>query len=321
MSDVVVIIVNYKTGRLVAQSLERLSQIRQAGLSLRVVVVDNQSPDDSCAVISQALHALAAHDWAHLEAHAVNAGFAAGNNVGFAATRRLQWPVDHFLLLNPDAILEPDALAHLLKFDSQRSAPAVLGCQQINEAGHARPSAFRFPGLISEFQRGASLGFVERHWPQSKVAMAVSHSPHPADWVTGAAFLLPKAIVDQVGDMDDGYFLYYEEVDYLRKIRLAGFEVWSVPAARVCHLAGAATGIVTGKSLGRRMPAYWYQSWRRYFLSSQGYLGMYLCGLAWLSGHAIDRLLSVLVAKRRVSGGHHALDFIRYALLNQRPRT
>jgi N-acetylglucosaminyl-diphospho-decaprenol L-rhamnosyltransferase len=320
VKHIAVIIVNYKTGTLVAESLARLATARSGGVDLRVVVVDNHSPDDSLTLIGQAIDQLGAHTWCDLVAHGHNGGFAAGNNVGLRRVSTLNWPVDHYFLLNPDACIQPDTLPELLGFMAGLPRPAVLGCVQINEAGTPRPSSFRFPSLVSEFQRGASLGVVERLWPRSRVAMPVPTRPEQADWVTGAAFLVPKAIVEQVGLMDEGFFLYYEEVAYMHQIRAAGHEIWCVPSAKITHLAGASTGIVTGRAKARRLPVYWYRSWRRYFQTIHGTRSMWACGVAWLAGHAIHRMLSLVVSRRRTTGGPSSADFIRYALLN-RPDT
>lgn len=320
MKHIAVIIVNYKTGTLVAESLGRLAAARSGEVDLKVVVVDNQSPDDSVDVIRRAIDQLSGQTWIDLVAHGHNGGFAAGNNVGFRRVTALNWPVDHYFLLNPDASIQADTLPELLGFMERLARPAVLGCVQINEAGAPRPSSFRFPSLASEFQRGASLGMVERIWPHSRVALPVPTQPEPADWVTGAAFLLPKPIVDQVGLMDEGFFLYYEEVAYMHQIRAAGHEIWCVPSAKITHIAGASTGIVTGRAKARRMPIYWYRSWRRYFMTIHGSRSMWACGLAWLAGHAIHRILSLVVSRRRTTGGPSSVDFIRYALLN-RPDT
>lgn len=317
MAQIIVIVVNYKTGALVAKSLARLAVVRQALPSLRVVVVDNCSPDNSLELISSAVADLHAQDWIHVEAHTQNGGFAAGNNVGIRRAHALEWPVDHFFLLNPDACIQPDTLQELLRFQQTLPKPALLGCVQLNDAGQARPSSFRFPSVISEFQRGASLGLVERLWPHSKVAQPVPEGPQQADWVTGAAFLLPRQIVEHVGLMDEGYFLYYEEVAYMHDIRAAGFDIWCVPDAKVTHLAGASTGIVTGRSKSRQLPAYWYQSWRRYFAATHGKAGMWLCGLAWLSGHCINAVLALVMPRRRTAGGPNVRDFVRHALLNR----
>lgn len=320
-TTVAIIIVNYKTGHLVAESLQRLSQTQIHGLHLAVYVVDNASPDDSLAVIDESIRQLQAQAWAHLIAHPHNGGFAAGNNVGFkAATEGTKQP-DYFFLLNPDACVQPDTLSNLLAFASQQTTPAILGCQLLDEHLTARPSAFRFPGALSEFQRGASLGLIDRLCPSSRVSMPVTSVAHEADWVSGAAFLVPRMILDTVGPMDEGYFLYYEEVDFMRKAKNAGFKIWSVPQSRVIHLAGASTGIVTGKTKAKKMPHYWYQSWRRYFIGAKGLAGAWACGLLWLLGRTINQMLALVVPRRRDSGGHHVSDFVRYALLNQEPRS
>jgi GT2 family glycosyltransferase len=72
-------------------------------------------------------------------------------------------------------------------------------------------------------------------------------------------------VFEQVGLFDEGFFLYFEEVDLALRAARAGWESWYVPAARVVHEAGASTGATGGRELERRMPRYWFESRRRYF--------------------------------------------------------
>jgi N-acetylglucosaminyl-diphospho-decaprenol L-rhamnosyltransferase len=313
---VAVIVVNYNTGHLVKDTVQILSEIRARWPGLTLVVVDNASPDQSGQALSEQLAAEGHSDWAQVLLHNSNAGFATGNNLGVQRAMMNARP-DHFFFLNPDTRVEPDVFDVLLAESARRGDQAVLGCTLTDEQHRTRPSAFRFPSLLSEFQRSASVGLLDRWWPERIVAMPVQTQAHTADWVTGAAFFMPRAIVERAGPMDEGYFLYYEEVDYMHKVRDLGIEIWSLPQARVMHIAGAATGIVGGKSTTRKMPLYWYASWRRYFTKYHGPLGAWACGLAWLLGVGINAALAPLSARRRTTGGPAALDFFKHALLGR----
>lgn len=320
MSRVAVIIVNYKTGHLLEASLLRLQSARATQPDLQVFIVDNCSPDDSVSVIEATITRHSLDTWVHLVAHDVNGGFAAGNSVG--VNRAISTPgfdPEFFFFLNPDAYIEDGAIDALLSFSARQQHRAVLGGLLLDETGSARPSGFRFPSLISEFQRGACLGVIDRWLPGHVTAMPVSTQAHQSDWVTGAAFWVPRALWDAVGGMDQGYFLYFEEVDFMLQIRRAGFDVWSVPDARVVHIAGASTKIVKGKISAPRMPAYWYQSWHRFHFKNQGALTACMRGIAWLAGSVVNQILSLGIKHRRDTGGHHRSDFVRFALLNRQP--
>lgn len=318
-SSVAVIIVNYKTGHLLEASLLRLQSARKAQPGLHVFIVDNRSPDDSVSVIKATIARHAWEPWVHLIAHDVNGGFAAGNHVG--VTNAMNTPgfdPAFFFFLNPDAYIEDGAVDALLTFSAKQHHRAVLGGLLLDETGAARPSGFRFPSVISEFQRGACLGIVDRCLPGHVTAMPVSAHAHQSDWVTGAAFWVPRALWEAVGGMDQGYFLYFEEVDFMLQIRKAGFDVWTVPDARVVHIAGASTKIVKGKISAKRMPAYWYQSWHRFHFKNQGTVTACMRGMAWLVGSIVNQILAIGIKHRRDTGGHHRSDFVRFALLNRR---
>lgn len=103
-------------------------------------------------------------------------------------------------------------------------------------------------------------------------------------WVTGAAVMLRTAALRQTGLFDDGFFLYFEETDLMRRLRRAGWAVWHEPAARVVHAGGAATQIRdpgTGLPHAKRMPRYWYESHRRYFALAGGSGAAIAAGLAF----------------------------------------
>lgn len=314
-AHICVVMVNFRTGHLLRASLERLAKARIAFPNLSVVVVDNASPDDSIAVMTSTIAALQCEAWVELLPHSQNAGFAAGNNLGVlhACTRHSPAP-DYFFFLNPDAYVQEGCLQKLWEFSVQHHHSALLGAMLTDESGTPRPSGFRFPSLVSEFQRGAHLGIVDRLFPNQRIAIEPQHLPHRSDWVTGAAFWVPKKIWDHLGGMDDHYFLYFEEVDFMRHVFLAGFDIWTVPAARVVHLAGAATQIVAGKSLNKKMPAYWYESWRRYHFGNHGAASGFARGCAWLAGVMLNKILAVFVPWRRQDDGHRVRDFLRHGM-------
>ena len=101
-----------------------------------------------------------------------------------------------------------------------------------------------------------------------------------------------REVFDAIGPMDEGYFLYFEEVDFCLRARKAGWSCWFVPSARVMHLEGASTGILQGR---RRRASYWYASRRRYFVKASGLGGLFAADVMW----AVGRLSLVL---RRLLG-------------------
>lgn len=316
-----IIIVNYRTGAMVADSLRRIADFRTRGLfgetCVTTVVVDNNSLDDSTDLIASTIRELSADDWCALLISEDNRGFSAGNNKGIRCAIKMGWGDGYFLLLNPDALLLENTVSGVIKLARTMITPSIIGCTQTNEVGEVRPSAFRFPSPLTEFQRGANLGLLTKFAPKSCIVSPIQEHPFRADWVTGAAMLLPSCVYARVGDFDEDFFLYYEEVEYMHRAKGLGVDVWSSPDSRVIHYAGASTGIKKGVSNTKRTPAYWYQSWSLYFLKTQGSAKMYLCALCWLSGHAVNTLLSLVAPHRRIHS-QNASDFIRYAIFGAR---
>src|SRR6185312_15227837 len=94
--------------------------------------------------------------------------------------------------------------------------------------------------------------------------------PGLCDWVSGACMIVRREVFDSIGLLDDGYFMYFEEVDFCHRAQRAGWLCGYVPEARVVHLVGQSTGKTDPDKTRRRMPDYWFRSRRRYFLHHQG---------------------------------------------------
>jgi len=117
--------------------------------------------------------------------------------------------------------------------------------------------------------------------------------------------MVRKEVFAAVGLMDEGYFLYFEEADFCRRARAAGFEIWSLPHARIVHREGASTNIGATKE---RRKAYWYESRRRYFVKAYGVTGLIVADAFW----AVGRLS--LAARRLLRlGGDCSSDPARFA--------
>jgi len=103
---------------------------------------------------------------------------------------------------------------------------------------------------------------------------------HACDWVSGSSMIIRRKVLEDIGLMDEGFFLYFEEVDFFFRAAQAGWQTWYVPDSIVMHIEGASTGI---KSIKRR-PAYWYDSRRRYFVKHYGISSLILADLLWSFG-------------------------------------
>jgi GT2 family glycosyltransferase len=186
-----------------------------------VLVVDNGSTDDSIPFLRERFPALAIHETGG------NLGYAAGNNV---ALRRPA--ADVVFLLNPDVVLSPGCLAAVVTALAGDPSIGVAGCKLwypgdrlLQHAGGyvAHPQAF--PGHF---------GIGERDEGQHD-------APRDVDYVIGAAVAVRRELVERIGPLDEGYFLYFEDADFCARARRAGFRVTYLPQATAAHVESALT--------------------------------------------------------------------------------
>jgi N-acetylglucosaminyl-diphospho-decaprenol L-rhamnosyltransferase len=266
-----VVIVNYCTADLAIACLQSLIPELQPERGDRVVVVDGASPDDS---VEQIRHAIEERGWDErvtLKVLDCNKGFAFANNAAIRDALTWEQPPEFFWLLNPDTLVRPHTLEVLLSFLKENPSAGIVGGGIDNQSGQPEHSSFRFPSFWSELDLHLRWGAVTRLLKDRIVAQPLRDDLHRTEWVCGANVMIRRQVFEQVGLMDEGYFLYYEETDLCRRASQAGWECWSLPHARVIHVGGAATGILHDNHETRRRPRYWFDSRRRYFRKHYGW--------------------------------------------------
>lgn len=311
-----IVIVNYRAAGLTVDALRSLEPevLAMGGPgSVGVVVVDGASGDDSAQVIGQAITDHGWGDWAVLEACNENLGFAGGNNRGIQLGREKFGDSPYTLLLNPDTVVRPGGVRTLVEFMDGHPKVGLAGSRLEDPDGTPQRSAFRFPGVWSELERGARLGPVSKLLASKIVAPPFRDEPHDIDWVAGASLIVRQAVFDDVGLMDDGYFLYYEETDFCLKARRAGWPCVYRPESRVVHLVGQSTGVTTPGPKAKPLPAYWYASRARYFRKNHGLLTLWLANLAWLAGHTLHRLRGALTRRPNQDPPQLVSGFIKHS--------
>jgi len=314
-----VAIINYKTGGLVADCLASLDDERRRVRDafpgrgdVRVVVVDNASPDDSADAIDRAINDSGWGEWATLVRLPRNGGFAYGNNEAVRPMLAGDDGPAYVWLLNPDTLVRPGGLVELIRFLDDDPDAGIAGSRLEDPDGTPQRSAFRFPTVRSELENAVRFGPVSRLLSRHVVAPPVPEGddPRPVDWMAGASLLCRREVFDRAGYMDEGYFMYFEEVAFCRQAARAGFGRWYVPRSRVVHLVGQASG-VTAKGQTKRRPAYWFDSRRRYFLTQLGGPRATLADAAWLGGYATYRLRRRLQRKPDTDPQGLLADFAR----------
>jgi N-acetylglucosaminyl-diphospho-decaprenol L-rhamnosyltransferase len=307
-----VVIVNYGTADLALDCLHALADEAVALPGLRAVIVDNASGDDSAERLAVATTEYA---WASFLPLAENRGFSAGNNAAIRPAFASADPPDYVLLLNPDTVIRPGAVADLLQFMEAHRDVGLAGARLEDPDGTPQRSAFRFPTVLGELENGTRLGVLTRALSRYVVAPEPPATSSQTDWLSGACLMVRREVFDAIGLLDEGYFLYYEEVDFCRRAVDAGWSCWYVPTARVVHRIGSSTGWTSR----RRRPRYWFDSRRRYFRRHLGKSKALLADVLWAGGYATYRVRRLLQGKPDTDPAHLLSDFVRYAWTEKPP--
>lgn len=315
--SVLVVIVNFRTARLVIDCLQSLEPVIRRMPDTRVEVVDNASADGSPQQIKAAIAKHGWHDWAHVAVSDTNRGYAAGNNLALRAALVAKNPPDFFWLLNPDTVVDANSLAALVDFMSVDPAIGIAGSRIADPCAESLgPIAFRFPSIVSELDAGLGLRVFTAMVQRWAVVQPLASRAERVDWVCGASMLVRRQVFDDVGLLDAGYFLYFEETDFCLQAARAGWACWYVPTSRVTHFAGSATGLNGTQRPSAYRPLYWFDSRRRYFIKNHSRPYAVAVDLLWLAAHMTRRARKLLgLARGELESREYLRDFIRRSAL------
>ena len=258
-----------------------------SNFQIEVIVVDNASSDDSVAMIEEEFPQV------QLIANSENLGFTVGNNQGIAASRGR-----YILLLNPDTEIVGDALATMVEYMDNHPQVGALGPQLLNPDGSIQSSRRHFPTMATAFLESTIL---QQWFPHNRVIRHYYIADRPddevqeVDWVTGACLLARREAIEEVGPLDEGFFMYSEELDWCRRIKAQGWKVVYLPTARVIHHGGQSSEQV--KSFQhvqfqrskiryfRKHHGPWQAEILRLFILSTYLYQLIVEALKWLVGH------------------------------------
>ncbi len=308
--ELVVIIVNYRVPQLTLRCIESLLDDSADMPPFQIHVIDNHSGDDSPRIIGDYLDEKGLRERVLLTPSPINGGYAYGNNIGLRRVLEMAQRPRHVWLLNPDTQVYPGAARHLIEFLDAHPRAGMAGSRLEDADGTGQISAFRFPSPASEFLGAMQVGVLDRLFAERLVPVPLQSQPHCADWLAGASLMMKTALVEDIGLMDEDYFLYFEEVDYCLQARRRGWEIWYVPRSRVHHVVGAATGISDLRKKAPRRPQYWFDSRRRFFLKNYGKGTALLADLAAISGYALWRVRRRIQAKPDLDPPHFLQDLL-----------
>jgi len=243
-ASIAIIVLNWNGRDLTLDCLRSLAAVTTP--HVRIILVDNASTDGSSDAVRQQYGSRVT-----LIENAQNLGFAAGNNVGIR--RALDDGADFILLLNNDTVVAPDFVEHLHKAmlsspDIGITAPKIYYAEPKNQIW--------FAGGELSMWRG-----IARHTGIRETDRGQYDREHDIDYATGCAFLVRRAVLEKIGDLDPGYRAYFEDADFCVRARRAGFRIRYIPAAHVWHRISASTG----GQLSRRKAGRKLASSRRFF--------------------------------------------------------
>jgi GT2 family glycosyltransferase len=264
-----ILIVNYRTYEELAACLDSLRPFLAD--DLEVIVVDHVSEPVAAAQLVRRF------SWIQLIAVNTNPGFAAGvNRAARSATGR------HLLLLNPDCFVDGDVAHALAAWLEGHPRVAVAGGLVRQSDGSIQASARRFPNVTTGFAGRTS--WLSRVWPgnawtrRNLVAREDQRDPVEVDWVSGACMMVRRDAFDEVGGMDEQFFLYWEDADLCFRLWRVGWLTVYNPAVGITHLTGRSSALARKQSL-----IAFHRSAFRYFVKHGGRFSRAVSPLVFLA--------------------------------------
>jgi hypothetical protein len=234
--DLSVIIVSFNCRGELAACLDSLPA-GAGGLALETIVVDNASRDGAARMVAERFPQV------RLVANERNRGFAAANNQGLAlASGRC------VLFLNPDTVVRPGALETLVRTLDGDPGIGICAPQLLDADGTIQPSLRReptFAALLHQYTPLRVLRVFKGAYRRYKMEDFDFGSAADVEVVMGAAFCVPQGVLEQVGRLDERFFVYFEEMDFCRRVREAGCRVRFQPAAQITHIGGVSAASAT----------------------------------------------------------------------------
>ncbi|MBC7289090.1 MAG: glycosyltransferase family 2 protein [Armatimonadetes bacterium] len=229
-------------------------------LAAEIIVVDNASTDSTPDAVA------AQFPNVRLIVNPTNRGFAAANNQAIAVARG-----EFVLLLNPDTVAPPGALRELLQIARAHPEAGAIGPRLLNPDGSLQPSCRRFPSPWAAIFRNTLFGrlFPSNRWTREYLMQDWPHDQvREVDWVSGAAMLVRRQALAQVGLLDEAFFWGSEDVDYCKRLWDAGWKVLYTPTPAIVHRIGGSTDRAVLRTIWRRH-ASWHRLYCKHFAASR----------------------------------------------------
>ena len=230
--DVTIIIVNWNTEKCLRDCLESL-YFQTAGVDFEVIVIDNASSDNSTDMVNNEFPGVV------LIQNSENKGFAAANNQGIAIAKGR-----YILLINSDTLIQDNAIEKVVKFSDSYDKAAVVACKILNPDKSLQPNCFMFPSILNLFLSTFYLCHLfpqNRFFGRERMSWWDWRDCREVDVITGCFMFVRREAINQVGMMDDSYFMYFEETDWCYRFKKAGWKILFTPDAEIVHLGGGSS--------------------------------------------------------------------------------
>ncbi|MCA9957510.1 MAG: glycosyltransferase family 2 protein [Anaerolineales bacterium] len=246
MIDVAVIIVSWNVRDYLGPCLRSVyADFRLSGLRGEVWVVDNASTDGTVAFLHDVFPQV------HVIANRENMGFGAANNQGMRAAAA--HAPRYYFLLNPDTVVRPGALTHLVSCLAERPHAGIAGARLTYGNGRFQHSAFRFPGIMQLFFDLFPMPpRLYESWLNGRYPRRVyepDRPPFAVDHPLGATMLVRAAVAEATSGFDESFHMYCEEIDWSWRVQETGWKIYAVPAAEIVHYGGESTRQIPAESV------------------------------------------------------------------------
>jgi len=297
-----VVIVNYKTSSLALDCINSLTDQLNTKRDC-IVVVDNNSGGEDLVILKNAIDQMGLEELVTLIPSSVNGGFSAGNNIGIKSVI-----AEYYLLTNTDTVFRSGSISSLLSAATEYPDAGIISPRLEWLDGKAQVSCFRFHSPFSEIINSAGTGLITKILSKFDVPLQVDEKVTFPQWTSFACVLIKNEVFEKVGFLDDGYFMYYEDVDYCRRVRKAGYNIVNWPTAHVVHLHGQSSGVNKMEIEKKRLPAYYYNSRARYFKKFYGFSGLIISNIFWYMGRIVSFLREILLGKNKTVSQFQSID-------------
>ncbi|MBI3806553.1 MAG: glycosyltransferase family 2 protein [Nitrospirae bacterium] len=230
--DLSIAIVSYNTKAVLLDCIRSIHAYT-TGIAFEVIVVDNDSQDGTVAALKEAYPAM------KIVANPDNRGFAKAVNQALSVSRGR-----HVLLLNSDTLVKDQALVTMVAYLDEHSDVGAVSCKQWTGGGHLNQTCFPFPSIRDHLIYSAPF---QRIAPSMQMAAAATQTvdctqSQDVDWANGACLMVRRSLLQQLGGLDEAFFMYFEDVDVCRRLHQHGYRVRHLAEAEIIHFIGCSSG-------------------------------------------------------------------------------